>query len=84
VPDSAYVALIGHETKYSLGVQLRYSYRPYPAPGQQQALAGALGCARVVLNDGLRARRNLHPSGVERMSMPAGSPPAAARHREIS
>jgi hypothetical protein len=42
------------ETKCTERVQLRYSYRLYPTPGQQQALAGAFGCARVVLNDGLR------------------------------
>ena len=39
MPGRAYFAVIGYETKYSLGVQLRYNYRLYPAPGQQQALA---------------------------------------------
>jgi len=29
-------------------VQLRYNYRLCPTPGQQQALARAFGCARVV------------------------------------
>ncbi|WP_149264658.1 RNA-guided endonuclease TnpB family protein [Actinomadura sp. K4S16] len=38
-------------------MQLRYNYRLYPTPGQQIALARAFGCARVVFNDGLRARR---------------------------
>ena len=28
-------------------MQLRYSYRLYPTPGQQHALARAFGCARV-------------------------------------
>jgi putative transposase len=37
-------------------VQVRYRYRIYPAPGQQQALARAFGCARVVYNDCLRVR----------------------------
>ena len=37
-------------------MQVRYRYRLYPAPGQQQALARAFGCARVVYNDCLRAR----------------------------
>jgi putative transposase len=37
-------------------MQLRYSYRLYPTPGQRAALARAFGCARVVFNDGLRAR----------------------------
>jgi len=32
-------------------VQVRYRYRVYPTPGQQQALARAFGCARVVYND---------------------------------
>jgi putative transposase len=39
-------------------VQLRYNYRVYPTPGQQVLLAGAFGCARVVYNDALRARRD--------------------------
>jgi len=38
-------------------VQLRYQYRLYPSPGQQNALARAFGCARVVFNDALAARR---------------------------
>jgi transposase len=41
-------------------VRLRYKYRLYPSPGQQQALARAFGCARVVFNDGLRARQEAH------------------------
>jgi IS605 OrfB family transposase len=41
-------------------VRLRYNYRLYPAPGQQQALARAFGCARVVFNDGLSARQEAH------------------------
>jgi putative transposase len=45
-------------------VQLRYNYRLYPAPGQQQALARAFGCARVVFNDGLRARQEAHALGL--------------------
>lgn len=31
-------------------MQLRHSYRIYPAPDQRQALARAFGCARVVSN----------------------------------
>jgi len=38
-------------------VQLRYNYRLYPTPGQQQALTRAFGCARVVFNDALGARQ---------------------------
>jgi putative transposase len=44
-------------------MQLRYSYRLYPTPGQQQALARAFGCARVVYNDALAARRAAHDAG---------------------
>jgi putative transposase len=44
-------------------MQLRYSYRLYPTPGQRIALARAFGCARVVFNDGLRARQEAHEAG---------------------
>ncbi|WP_246204015.1 helix-turn-helix domain-containing protein, partial [Streptomyces tailanensis] len=37
-------------------MQLRYSFRLYPEPGQRTALARAFGCARVVFNDAVRAR----------------------------
>ncbi len=36
---------------------------PYPTPGQRDALARAFGCARVVFNDGLRARQEAHAAG---------------------
>ena len=38
-------------------MQLRYNYRMYPTLAQQVQLAKAFGCARVVFNDGLRARQ---------------------------
>jgi hypothetical protein len=57
---SAYAAVPGYETKYTERVQLRYDYRLYPTPGQRAALARAFGCARVVFNDGLRARQEAH------------------------
>src|SRR6516225_11692109 len=44
-------------------VQVRYRYRIYPSPGQQQALARAFGCARVVYNDCLRLRDTCHAAG---------------------
>ena len=44
-------------------MQLRYNYRLYPAPAQRAALARAFGCARVVFNDGLRARQEAHQAG---------------------
>ncbi len=45
-------------------MQLRYSYRLYPTPGQRAALARAFGCARVVFNDGLRARQEAFAAGL--------------------
>ena len=44
-------------------MQVRYRYRIYPAPGQQQALARVFGCARVVYNDCLRLRDACHAAG---------------------
>jgi putative transposase len=44
-------------------VQVRYRYRLYPSPGQQQALARAFGCARMVYNDCLRLRDACHAAG---------------------
>ena len=51
-----------------LYVQLRYNYRVYPTPGQQASLARAFGCARVVFNDGLRARREARAEGLPYLS----------------
>jgi putative transposase len=44
-------------------VQVRYRYRLYPTLGQQQALARAFGCARVVYNDCLRVRDQCYAAG---------------------
>jgi putative transposase len=44
-------------------VQLRYSYRLYPTPGQRSTLARAFGCARVVFNDALAAREAAYKAG---------------------
>ncbi|MFY1653530.1 RNA-guided endonuclease InsQ/TnpB family protein [Solwaraspora sp. WMMB762] len=49
-------------------MQLRYQFRAYPTPGQQIALARAFGCARVVFNDGLRARRTAREQGLPYVS----------------
>ncbi|MGC4847419.1 RNA-guided endonuclease InsQ/TnpB family protein [Micromonospora sp. DT15] len=43
---------------------LRYNYRAYPTSVQQQALARAFGCARVVFNDGLRVRQQAREAGL--------------------
>ena len=50
---------------YGAGVQLRYQYRVYPTPGQQDMLARSFGCARVVFNDALRARQEAYAAGVK-------------------
>jgi putative transposase len=47
-----------------MAMQLRYNYRAYPSPGQRIALAQAFGCARVVWNDCLRARKEAHAAGL--------------------
>nr|WP_206037513.1 RNA-guided endonuclease TnpB family protein [Rhodococcus sp. HNM0569] len=43
---------------------MRYQYRVYPTPGQQDLLARSFGCARVVFNDALRARQDAYAAGV--------------------
>lgn len=44
-------------------VQLRYQFRLYPTAGQEVALSRAFGCARVVYNDALHARRSAFEAG---------------------
>ncbi|WP_406101606.1 transposase [Streptomyces sp. NBC_01003] len=44
-------------------MQLRYAFRLYPEPGQRITLARAFGCARVVFNDAVRARKDAHAAG---------------------
>ncbi|MEZ5149620.1 RNA-guided endonuclease InsQ/TnpB family protein [Rhodococcus zopfii] len=45
-------------------MQLRYRYRLCPTPGQQNALAQAFGCARVVFNDAIAAREHARRAGL--------------------
>jgi putative transposase len=45
-------------------VQLRYNFRLDPWPRHRIALGKAFGCARVVFNDGLRAREEAHDAGL--------------------
>ncbi|OOL32404.1 transposase [Rhodococcus rhodochrous] len=45
-------------------MQLRYQYRVYPTPGQQNKLAQAFGCARVVFNDAIAAREAARRGGL--------------------
>ncbi|GAA4205072.1 RNA-guided endonuclease InsQ/TnpB family protein [Microbispora amethystogenes] len=49
-------------------MRLRYNFRLYPTPGQRDALARAFGCARVVFNDGLRARQDARERGLPYIS----------------
>lgn len=49
-------------------MQLRYNFRVYPTPSQQQALARSFGCARVVFNDGLRLRQQARENGEKYVS----------------
>ncbi|WP_346534407.1 transposase [Micromonospora sp. DPT] len=49
-------------------MQLRYNYHVYPTSSQQRALARAFGCARVVFNDGLRARQEARAEGLPYLS----------------
>jgi putative transposase len=64
MPASVDVLYSAIKRKYVLGMQLRYTYRLYPTPGQRDALARAFGCARVVFNDGLRTREQAHAAGL--------------------
>jgi IS605 OrfB family transposase len=49
-------------------MQLRFNYRLYPGPGQRQALARSFGCARVVFNDTVAARRAAWADGGRRVT----------------
>jgi putative transposase len=62
--SDADITVFWYEIEYDLVMQLRYNYRLYPSPGQRAALARAFGCARVVFNDGLRARQEAHDAGL--------------------
>jgi len=64
VPSGVDNLASGHSNKYSMKVQLRYNYRIYPSPRQQQALARAFGCARVVFNDALADRQAALKAGL--------------------
>jgi putative transposase len=45
-------------------MRLRFRYRLDPTPVQQQELARAFGCARMVYNDGLRLREDAYKAGL--------------------
>ena len=64
MPAGVDVLASPYSNNYSIYVQLRYRYRLYPSPGQERALARAFGCARVVFNDALAARRDAHAAGL--------------------
>jgi putative transposase len=44
-------------------VPARYRYRIYPEPHQERMLVRTFGCARVVFNDSLRLRDEMHAAG---------------------
>jgi putative transposase len=52
---------------YNIRVQLRYNFCVYPTPSQQVSLAKAFGCARVVYNDALAARKRAFEVGLPRL-----------------
>ena len=64
VSASADIPKVRHKTKYAVLVQLRYNYRLDPAPRHRMAFARAFGCARVVVNDALRARQEARQAGL--------------------
>nr|WP_255672515.1 transposase [Glycomyces amatae] len=43
---------------------MRYRYRIYPTAPQRQSLARSFGCARVVYNDAVAARKHAHREGL--------------------
>ncbi len=45
-------------------MQLRYRFRVYPTAPQRQSLARAFGCARVIYNDCVAARRRAQTEGL--------------------
>jgi putative transposase len=49
-------------------MRLRYRYRLEPDRTQRRSLAKAFGCARVVFNDGLRAREDAYKAGLPYLS----------------
>ncbi len=57
------ITISGAIAEYRENVQLRYNYRLDPWPRHRAALGKAFGCARVVFNDGLAARRQAHEAG---------------------
>jgi putative transposase len=64
VPATAVITADCHRPTLGSGlVQVRYRYRIYPSPGQQQALARVFGCARVVYNDCLLLRDACYAAG---------------------
>jgi hypothetical protein len=68
---------------YAVGMQLRYRYRCYPSPAQQQALSRSFGCARVVWNDALALSNKLYGDGsiraTQRWRLPASPTPSGHR-----
>lgn len=69
MPTSADIIVVAHKPiRYAVLVQLRYTFRLYPSPGQRQALARTFGCARVVYNDTIAARRQAWADGGRKLT----------------
>jgi IS605 OrfB family transposase len=64
VLTSVSIFVSGDLAGYREGMQLRYNYRLDPRPRHRVALGKAFGCARVVYNDGLRARQQAPEAGL--------------------
>src|SRR6266516_280240 len=64
VPICVVCRCFAHEFEYSFSMQLRYGYRLDPQQRHRVAFGKAFGCARVVYNDGLRAREQAHHEGL--------------------
>ena len=63
VSASTVIVILSHRPNILSGMLVRYRYRIDPTPSQRQALARALGCARVVYNDALAERRRASLAG---------------------
>jgi putative transposase len=57
------IPVSGDIAGYRESVQLRYNYRLDPQPRHRAAFGKAFGCARVVFNDALAARREAREAG---------------------
>ena len=58
------IGILSHKPiVHTVDVLLRYQYRVYSKPSQRIARAKAFGCARVVFNDAVAARKQAYRDG---------------------